>query len=85
MVAALVFLVITLYLLGLGKRIRYAFYPGLFMLVTTLAALVLEAKGFWTQHNWLLLFVSIVLIGLAGFMVAEAIWVAKKRIKSRAV
>jgi len=85
LVAALVFLVITLYLLGLGKRIRYAFYPGLFMLVTTLAALVLEAKGFWTQHNWLLLFVSIVLIGLAGFMVAEAIWVAKKRIKSRAV
>jgi len=84
LVAALVFLVITLYLLGLGKRIRYSFYPGLFMLVTTLAALVLEARGFWVQHNWLLLFVSIVLIGLAGYMVAEGIRVVKRMVRSRA-
>jgi len=84
LVAALVFLVITLYLLGLGKRIRYSFYPGLFMLVTTLAALGLEARGFWIQHNWLLLLVSVVLIGLAGYMVAEGVRVVGRGVKSQA-
>ena len=60
LVAALVFLVVTLYLFGLGKRIRYAFYPGLFMLATTLAALGLEARDFWAQQNYLLFYRRIV-------------------------
>ncbi len=83
LVAALVFLVVTLYLLGLGKRIRYAFYPGLFMLATTLAALGLEARDFWAQQNYLLAFISLVLIGLAGFMVVEAVGVARRKTKCK--
>jgi carbon starvation protein len=79
LVAALVFLVVTCYLLGLGKKIRYGFYPGLFMLVTTLGALILETRGFWVDHDYLLVFISLLLIGLAAFMVAEAIKVARKR------
>lgn len=71
LVAALVFLVIFAYMVKAKKRAMHILLPALFMLATTLAALVWQGTHFLRQENFLLAFISGALFVLAIFMVSE--------------
>ena len=82
LVAALVLMVVSAYLISAKKPARITLYPAAFMLVTTLAALILQAAAFIKERNILLLFFSVLLFVLALFMIREVI-VWRKRLLSR--
>jgi carbon starvation protein len=73
LIAALVLIVVSMYLLGRRKQAAYTFYPALFMLVTTMAALVSESLHFMRDGKAMLAIVGMVLFVLALFMCFEAL------------
>jgi len=77
LVAALALIVVTAWLVGIGKPRRYTLIPALFMLVTTVGALLYQAYDFLlvrgeTWQDYLLGGFALVLTGLAGFIAIEA-------------
>ncbi len=75
LIGALAFLVIAVYMVGLGRPSAYIIWPGLFILVTTVAALAYQAWGFATAEtpNYVLAGVCVVMMGLAVYVSTEAI------------
>ena len=79
LVAALALIVVTVLLLRLGKPAKYTFYPAVFMLITTIGALIYQiAWIFLPAKNWLLAGIGIILIVLAGVMTAAGIATGRK-------
>ncbi len=72
LVAALALFVLTCWLLVKHKTTKFTLIPTLFMLITTIAALVFQIIRYFIQKDMVLLLVSCVLVGLAGFMIYEA-------------
>ena len=85
LVASLALFVITAWLLSRNKPTRYVIYPALFMLFTTLAALIYQLFQFLGQGKFGLAAVAFVLVILAGFMLVEVIRVVRHRRKSATV
>jgi carbon starvation protein len=83
LVAALALFVVSAWLLSRNKSIKYSIYPALFMLITTLAALVYQLRQFVSQGKIGLAVISVALIILALFMLREVICVVRKRPKNR--
>ncbi|MCD6412576.1 MAG: carbon starvation protein A [Elusimicrobia bacterium] len=82
LIAALVLLVTTAYLFSKNKPTLFVLIPGIFMLVTTIAALGVEmAKNF--GRSWLLFGIAVVLMIMAVFVLIEAINHAAKIRRSR--
>jgi carbon starvation protein len=79
LVASLALFVVTVWLLSRNKPIRYSIYPALFMLVTTIAALLYQLVHFFKQGKAGLGAIAVVLIILALFMVREVICVVRTR------
>ncbi|MDP2653329.1 MAG: carbon starvation protein A [Candidatus Omnitrophota bacterium] len=79
LVAALALLVITCWLLGKNKPIRYALPPALFMLATSMTALVFQLGGYWQKKQIVLIAVSLVLIVCALSLGWEVLKVFRKR------
>lgn len=79
LVAALALLVVTVYLMAKRRPTRYTLVPGVFMFVTTVAALVYKTTQFIPQKMYLLATISVVLTILAIFMLVEGIRIAKQR------
>jgi len=74
LLAALVLLVISLWLLGRGRQAWFAILPAVFMTVTTLGALVyLLVTEYLPKRNMPLLITDIILICMALVMVVMAI------------
>jgi len=73
LVAALTFIVISSWLLCRGKSLRFVFFPTVFMLFTSIGALLYQLVGFIKNKNIILVGVSIVLIILACMMVFDVI------------
>lgn len=71
LVAALTLFVLSCWLLSKNKTIKFTLLPAFFMLITTIAALLLQAIRYFRHRDSLLFMVSMVLIILAGFMVYE--------------
>jgi carbon starvation protein len=84
LVAALALFVVTAWLLGRNKSIKYTIYPALFMLITTVAALVYQLFGFMDQGKIGLSVIAAVLIVLAVFMLLEVVNVIRKRSRNSA-
>ena len=81
LVAALVLLVISAYLISTKRPARFTVYPAIFMLITTLVALIWQGIDFFRKNNILLLVVSALLFILALFMIKEVIiWKQKRRL-----
>ncbi len=79
LVAALTLLVVTVLLMRLGKPAKYTLYPTIFMLVTSIGALIYQIVWiFLPAENWLLAGIGIVLIILAGVMTVEGIATGRK-------
>ena len=67
LMAGLALLAITLYLLRRRKPIYYTLIPMLFMLVTTLTAMISKLGDFWQAGDW-------VLLGTGGVIFILGIW-----------
>ncbi|MEW6008375.1 MAG: carbon starvation protein A [Candidatus Omnitrophota bacterium] len=65
LVAALTLLVISSWLLSKGKKVIYTLIPAAIMLLTTIAALVVGSINYFNSHDFLLLIISVILVGLA--------------------
>lgn len=78
LLAALALLVVSLYLRSLGRPTLYTLLPMGFMLVATLGALIINMQDFASRGNILLLGFSLVIFGLAVWLVGEAL-IAWKR------
>jgi len=84
LVAALALFVLSCWLLSKNKSAKFTLWPALFMLVTTVAALVYQVIRYFLNKEIVLLIVSVLLIILAGFMVYEVIPVIFMRRKRNA-
>jgi len=82
LVAALALIIVTVYLSSLKKAIKYTLPPALFMLATTIGALIYQLIHFIPQKKYLLSSVSIVLLILAFFVILEAVKVFRHRKQS---
>ena len=71
LVAALALLVISCWLLSKNKPTRYSLIPALFMLLTSLTALIFKMTQYVKNQEYLLLIISVILIGAALFLVKE--------------
>jgi len=86
LIAAMVLIVASVYLLARRRRYVFTAIPALLMLLTTIGALVHETYRFLTppptkEPNYLLAVVSLVLMCLAAFVVQQSI-VAIRRAKN---
>lgn len=78
LVASLALFVVTAWLLGRSKPIRYSIYAALFMLVTTIGALLYQLVQFFREGKVVLGSIAVVLIILALFMLREVVCVVRK-------
>jgi len=81
LIAAVALFVIATWLMAMRRNARYALYPALFMVVTTIGALLWQAYRFFTapEPNLLLGFTALVLVGLALFVGNEGFQVFRGR------
>lgn len=79
MVAAFTFMVIASWLLCRGKNLKLVFLPAVFMLLTTIAALLFQIYDSVKSKNFLIAIISIVLIILAILMVSDVIAVIRRK------
>lgn len=79
LVAALTFIVISSWLLCKGKSLRYTILPLVFMLVTSIGALVYQLTGFIRNREFALVAVGIVLMIMAIAMAADVLSVIKRK------
>ncbi|MEK6715425.1 MAG: carbon starvation protein A [Candidatus Omnitrophota bacterium] len=79
LVAALALFVLSCWLLSKKKSAKFTLWPALFMLFTTIAALLLQAVKYFKDKESLLFSVAVILIILAGIMVWDAVPVIFKR------
>jgi len=72
LIAALALIVITSWLLTRKKAVKYTVLPTIFMLVTTIGALVYKIKEFFVTGELLLMSIAVILLGLAIFISVDA-------------
>lgn len=72
LVAALSLLVVSSYLVATKRPTRYTLYPAVFMLLTTLAALLYQGMKYLRSGSHILAGVSLVLILLAAVIIYDA-------------
>jgi len=78
LIAALALLVLTVVLWRRGKAVAYTLLPFVFMLLTTLAALVYQGKGFLKDGKFGLAAISVALIVLSLMMLADSVGVVMR-------
>ncbi len=72
LLAALTLLVITMYLMQTKKPVIYTLIPLIFMMITAMAAMVLNIKNYIASENWFLTGIGIAIFVLAIWLVFEA-------------
>ncbi len=83
LVAALALLVITSWLLSKDKPVRYALFPALFMLVTSLTALIFQLTAYWKHREYTLIVISLILVLSALVLAGEVIRAFRKKFRER--
>jgi carbon starvation protein len=81
LVAALALFVLSCWLLTKNKSVRFTLWPALFMLVTSVAALALQAAKYFASKEMTLFVIAILLLVLSGFMVYEVLLIFISRRK----
>ncbi len=71
LVAALALLVISCWLLSKEKSMKFTLLPGLFMLITTVFALIMQGINYYRNLDITLLIITLALLGLSLFMIYE--------------
>jgi carbon starvation protein len=70
LLAALGLLAVSAWLLIRGKSYLYALLPAIFMILTTLASLIILIQSYWAKQQYLLVFTDIVMMVLSVGVVA---------------
>ncbi|MBL7085134.1 MAG: carbon starvation protein A [Candidatus Omnitrophica bacterium] len=83
LVAALALVVVTSWLLSRGKSIKFTLLPSLIMLATAAGALVYQIIRFVKAEDWLLVFIALILMGLALYMLLEVDIILFRGLKQR--
>ncbi len=86
LIAAIALITISAYFIEHKKSIKFLLIPTLFMIITTISALFYElfnSQGYLVTGNWVLVFVSSLLIILALVISWEWMVLVKKRFKIR--
>lgn len=83
LIAALTLIVITSWFLSTNKPIRYTLPPTIFMLATTIGALIVKIREYIRVENTILLIVSLILLFLAFVVLYEAIKAGVKNYRRR--
>ncbi len=78
LLAGLTLLVITVMLVRLRRPMWYTLAPLCFLLVMTIAALLIQLRSFYEQGNWFLLILDVVVL-VAAILVAMECASALKR------
>ncbi|MFH1654998.1 MAG: carbon starvation protein A [Candidatus Omnitrophota bacterium] len=78
LVAALALLVVSCWLLARKKPTCYTLLPAIFMLITTIAAMLYQLSRYIQNSDYVLIGISIVLILLAAYLIKEVILVFRK-------
>ena len=78
LLAALALLVITMYLVQTKKPVIYTLIPMIFMMITTMAAMILNIRTYYNAENWMLTGIGVVIFMLALWLLFEA-WAAYRR------
>jgi carbon starvation protein len=81
LVAALALFVISCWLLSKNRPTKFVLFPAIFMLITTLAALIYQIFAYLKSGDYFLLVISFILIILSLVMVFEVINVFLKKSK----
>jgi carbon starvation protein len=71
LVAALALIVVCAWLLSHHKSIKFTILPALFMLATTVGALIYQIIHFVKSGDWFLVFITLILLALAFYMLLE--------------
>ncbi len=79
LLAGLTLLVVTLYLYQRGRSVLYTGLPMVFMLVSTLTAMVRKIKGFSDQGEHLLFGMGLILLVIGVWIIVEGILAFRRR------
>jgi carbon starvation protein len=63
--------VVSCWLLQKRKVLRFTIIPAIFMLITTVTALVYQSISYFKSKDYLLFIISYILVGLSLFMLIE--------------
>ena len=74
----LTLLTVTLYLMQRGRNYWFTAIPMLFMIGTTVVAMLIKIKDFWEVESYLLLAIGLGVFGLSIWLVVEAILRVRK-------
>jgi len=83
LVAAMALIVVTSWLLSHRKSIKFTLLPALIMLATAVAALIYQVIRFLKSQEWLLVFITFALLGLAFYMLLEVDLILFRAFKRR--
>ena len=82
MLAALTFMILTIYFWQRKKPVLPLLIPMLFIMVITFTSLVMKAQSFHAQGNLLLLCINLIMLGLIIWMIIEGILIVQKKLKA---
>ncbi len=83
LVASLVLIIISCWLLLRNKSLKYTLIPAIFMLLTTTIALLRQVISYTKQNNWLLLITSLSMLILALYIPIQALKIFIKTRKEK--
>ncbi len=73
LLAALTLLTVSVFLYKLKRPVIYTLVPMALMLSVTVWAMVINIQGFWEKSQWFLLSVSLTMLGISVWLLAEAL------------
>jgi len=76
--ASLTLLVLSVFLIKLGRPARYTLIPMVFVLAMAFIAAVIQLIDFYEQGNWLLVAIDSVVLIVSVLVILEAISVIQK-------
>ena len=82
MLAALTFMVLTLYFWQRKKPVLPLLIPMFFIMVITFTSLIMKIQSFYAQGNFLLLCINFFMLGLIIWMIIEGILIVQKKLKT---
>ena len=72
LLAGLTLMVISVFLIKLGRPAKATMIPLIFLMLMTLPALVIQLGTFWDQRNYLLIVMDLVVLGASILVTLEA-------------
>jgi len=73
LLGALTLMVLTVFLIKLGRNILVSIVPLTFLIIMTIPALVIQLAQFWRSGNYMLVFMDVLILGASIMVALEAV------------